>query len=67
MSYFVAYNDGQSVQFETFDAALDEYRSRPEPRALYGAGYDVDCDQDGFFVCCDGLTDEERERLLDEP
>ena len=30
---------------------------------VIGDGYDCDCDQDGYYECSDGLTDDERERV----
>lgn len=65
MTYFVGWADGQSAQFDTFDAALAEYRQHREPKSLGGPGYDCDCDENGQFVVSDGLTDEERERMLE--
>jgi len=33
------------------------------PRIVNMDGYDCDCDQDGYFMCSDGLDDDERERI----
>jgi hypothetical protein len=52
----------------TIEAAVVAARAFREahPRAalaVYGDGYDCDCDEDGYFMNSDGLTDDEREQL----
>lgn len=55
-------------EHDTFEAALAQFRvlsaKLPSPfgPALHGDGLDGDCDGDGFFMCSDGLSEEQRER-----
>jgi hypothetical protein len=44
-------------------AELERLKPGLKMVSVYGDGYDVDCDDDGFFVLHDGLTDSEREAL----
>lgn len=69
MSYRVelSYPSGLSAgkDFDDFDEALAAAVEESKKPGwcwvhLYGDGYDVDCDQGGYFVCDDGLTDDER-------
>jgi hypothetical protein len=50
--------------FHRFDLALRYYKTASYPRILTGDGYDCDCDEDGYFSCSDGLTEEQRDQLL---
>lgn len=46
-------------------AAAREFRAK-HPRAvvsIYGDGYDCDCDEDGFYMCNDGLDESERDAI----
>lgn len=64
-TYTVSYGWGDSRQFDSFDLAFefwDEVCKRDG--TIYGDdGYDCDSDEGGFFVCNDGLTDEQRDRM----
>ena len=53
-------------KFDDFDAALKFYirqGAHDGDAILVGDGYDCDCDQDGYFMCSDGLTEAERDRI----
>ena len=66
-TYTVMYGYMDTKQFDTFDLAFefwDEVCDR-SGTIIGDDGYDCDCDEDGFKVCCDGLTDEQRERVED--
>lgn len=54
----------QSRDFDGFEDVLRfcALVREQEPRAI-GAGYDCDCDEDGFHEVSDGLTDDEREQV----
>ena len=57
----------ETIRRDTFDEALEVYRTKRQSVrgmvTIYGDGYDVDCGPNGFRVCSDGLTDDERERV----
>ena len=62
MSYTVMFIGGATEQRETFAAVLELCREHSGSE-VFGPGYDCDSDEDGFFVCSDGLTNEERAAL----
>lgn len=62
MSYLVQFTGGAVEEVPTFQEALALYRSS-RGASVFGSGYDCDSDEDGFFVCSDGLTEEERDAL----
>lgn len=70
--YFVSINHAwtgheTTIPCETFDEALEVYKAKRESVRgsvrLYGDGMDCDCGPEGYYVCSDGLTDDERERV----
>ena len=70
--YFVgvSYPSGHSreIKATTFEEVCDLAEielAKPGMKfvTVYGDGYDVDSDQDGFFCCDDGLTEAERDVL----
>lgn len=47
---------------DTFDEALTLYRANPDAQ-VFGQGVDFDCDEEGYHMVSDGLTDDERDQL----
>jgi hypothetical protein len=69
-SVFVSYPSGhqRTIDAPSFDEAADLAELELQKPGLkmvsvHGDGYDVDCDDGGFFTCDDGLTDSERDVL----
>lgn len=62
-TYTVTYGWGDYQTFNDFESALAFYRNRQDASIHGDDGYDCDCDEDGFFCCDDGLTEEQRDRL----
>ena len=69
-SVFVSYPSGhqRTIDAPSFGEAVAEAEAelrKPGVKmvSVHGDGYDVDCDDGGFFVCNDGLTDSERDAL----
>jgi len=59
------YMHGRVERFDSFDEALTVYAQRLGARdgaSLLGET-DYDCDQDGYYMCDDGLTEEQRDRI----
>jgi hypothetical protein len=61
----VHYGYGDTRDFHRFGLALSYLRAARDAYALTGDGCDFDCDEDGYFMCSDGLTDEQREQVYD--
>lgn len=49
------------AEFVTFAEAVAWRKA--QGGEVVGDGYDCDCDDTGFYVCSDGLTDAERAQL----
>jgi len=66
--YFVSwgYCGEHREDFVVFSMALAFYREKSggaDGASLIGEGYDCDCDEGGYFMCSDGLTEEERDAV----
>lgn len=66
------YYGDRGGQFATLDAAIVHALTavhrrwcEDNPPTITGDGVDADCDQDGYYMCSDGLGDDERERIED--
>jgi len=56
------YYGDTDTDFEAFPEALEFYAQNPDAQ-LFGQGVDFDCDEGGFFLVSDGLTDAERDAV----
>lgn len=68
MSYTIQWGHMHAfwTRTESFPRALElfaEHHTGDCGAVITGEGYDVDCDEDGFHVVDDGLTDYEREAI----
>jgi hypothetical protein len=55
------YYQDHSAPADTWDEAkrILAQHAGEQNLTIHGAGYDADCDEDGFFVCSTGLTEDE--------
>jgi len=70
--YFIHHSTPQGSWYtyhDTIAEAIEKAKGKQSHTthvAIYGSdGYDCDCENGSYFVCNDGLTDEERE-LIEE-
>lgn len=62
--YSVLLDWGDWKEFATFPEALAFYGTVKGYRKLINRdGYDCDCDDRGYFMCSDGLTEDERDEV----
>lgn len=65
--YIIHYNYGDRFECGDFDTVKEMVKQLQQDRyhvhQVLGDGYDYDCDERGYHLCCDGLTDDERDEI----